>query len=110
MNGGARSVPGAIVPVARQAGATTLVDGALYAVGKDTLRLDLRITSLRDGNVLRAYTVTGRDPFVLADSATARLVEYLGSTAPRGSVADATTRSVTAYRLYEEGLALVLPR
>jgi DNA-binding SARP family transcriptional activator/TolB-like protein len=104
MNGGAPSVPGAIVPVARQAGATTLVDGALYLLGTDTLRLDLRVTSLRDGNVLRAYTVTGRDPFVLADSATARLVAYLGSSTPRGSVADATTRSVTAYRLYEEGL------
>jgi len=104
MNGGAPSVAGAIVPVARQAGATTLVDGALYLLGLDTLRLDLRVTSLRDGNVLRAYTVTGRDPFVLADSATARLVAFLGYAAPRGSVADATTRSVTAYRLYEEGL------
>jgi DNA-binding SARP family transcriptional activator/tetratricopeptide (TPR) repeat protein len=104
MNGGAPSVAGAIVPVARQAGATTLVDGALYLLGTDTLRLDLRVTSLRDGNVLRAYTVTGRDPFALADSATARLVAYLGSSTPRGSVADATTRSVTAYRLYEEGL------
>src|SRR5678816_2163320 len=70
----------------------------------DTLRLDLRITSLRNGTVLRAYTVTGRDPFGLADSATARLPEYLGSTAPRGTVADASTRSVSAYRLYEEGL------
>ncbi len=33
MNGGAPSVAGAIVPVARQAGATTLVDGALYLLG-----------------------------------------------------------------------------
>jgi DNA-binding SARP family transcriptional activator len=104
MNGGAPSVPGAIVPVARQAGATTLIDGALYPLGTDTLRLDLRVTNLHNGNVLRAYTVTGRDPFALADSATARLVDYLGAAAPRGSVADAMTRSVTAYRLYEEGL------
>lgn len=104
MNGGGVSAPGAIVPVARQAGATALVDGSLYKMAADTLRLDLRITSLRNGTVLRAYTVTGRDPFDLADSATARLAEYLGSTAPRGTVADATTRSVSAYRLYEEGL------
>jgi tetratricopeptide (TPR) repeat protein len=103
MNGGAPSVPGAIVPVARQAGATTLIDGALYPLG-DTLRLDLRVTNLQNGNVLSAYTVTGRDPFALADSATARLVGYLDAVAPRGSVADAMTRSVTAYRLYEEGL------
>ena len=104
LSGGGPSAPGAIVPVARQAGATMLVDGALYLLGADTLRLDLRVTSLRDGNVLRAYTVTGHDAFALADSATARLVQFLGSTAPAGSVADATTRSVTAYRLYEEGL------
>jgi DNA-binding SARP family transcriptional activator/tetratricopeptide (TPR) repeat protein len=104
MNGGGAPTPGAIVPVARQAGATALVDGSLYQMPNDTLRLDLRVTSLRNGNVLRAYTVTGRDPFDLADSATARLAEYLGSTAPRGTVADATTRSVSAYRLYEEGL------
>ena len=103
MVGSAPSARGAIVPVARQAGATTLVDGALYQLSADTLRLDLRVTSLRDGNVLRAYTVTGADPFALADSATARLVDYLGAAAPRGSVADATTHSVTAYRLYEEG-------
>ena len=104
MNGGGASAPGAIVPVARQAGATALVDGSLYKMAADTLRLDLRITNLRSGTVLRAYTVTGRDPFDLADSATARLAEYLGSSAPRGTVAEATTRSVGAYRLYEEGL------
>ncbi len=104
MSAGAVSAPGAIVPVARQAGATTLVDGSLYRLASDTLRLDLRVTSLRNGNVLRAYTVTGPDPFALADSATARLAEDLGSTAPVGTVADATTRSVTAYRLYDEGL------
>jgi len=104
MSGGAPPAPGAIVPAARQAGATALIDGALYQLGNDTLRLDMRVTSLRDGNVLRAYTVRGLDAFALADSATARLVAYLGSTAPSGSLADATTRSVAAYRLYEEGL------
>jgi DNA-binding SARP family transcriptional activator/tetratricopeptide (TPR) repeat protein len=104
LSGGGPTAAGAIVPVARQAGATTLVDGAIYRLGADTLRLDLRVTSLHDGNVLQAYTVAGHDAFALADSATAHLVQYLGSTAPRGSVADATTRSVTAYRLYEEGL------
>jgi DNA-binding SARP family transcriptional activator len=103
MSGGSR-VAGAIVPVARQAGATTLIEGALFPISKDTLRLDLRVINLQDGNVLRPFTVSGHDPFALADSATARLVAFLGSTAPRGSVADATTRSVTAYRLYEEGL------
>jgi DNA-binding SARP family transcriptional activator/TolB-like protein len=103
MSGGTK-VPGAIVPIARQAGATTLVEGALFPLDNQTLRLDLRVIKLQDGNVQQAYTVSGQDPFALADSATARLVSYLGSSVPRGSVADATTRSVTAYRLYEEGL------
>jgi tetratricopeptide (TPR) repeat protein len=104
MTGGKSSAPGEIVPVARQAGATTLVDGTLYSVAGDTLRFDLRVTRLRDGSLLRAITVTGRDPFALADSATTHLVRYLGSTVPRGSVADGTTHSVAAYRFYEEGL------
>jgi len=104
MDGGGAAASAAIVPAARQAGATALVDGSLYQLANDTLRFDLRVTSLRNGNVLRAYTVTGRDPFALADSATVLLAQYLGSTAPTGTVADATTRSVTAYRLYEEGL------
>ena len=102
MSGSAPPAPGAIVPAARQAGATTLIDGALYQVGNDTLRLDLRVTSLRDGNVLRAYTVTGRDAAVARRDRPARGVPR--STAPSGSLADATTRSVAAYRLYEEGL------
>ena len=102
--GGDSKVSGAIVPIARQAGATMLIEGALFSLNKESLRLDLRVINLRDGNVQRPYTVSGSDPFALADSATAQLVAYLGSSVPRGSVADATTRSVTAYRLYEEGL------
>src|SRR5204862_3557995 len=34
----------------------------------------------------------------------ARLVAALGADAPAGSVADVTTRSVAAYRMYEQGI------
>ena len=77
MNGGTPSVPGAIVPVARQAGATTLIDGALYPLG-DTLRLDLRVTNLRNGNVLRlmpSLTIPRRYLFGALDQLLAVLAE-----------------------------------
>jgi tetratricopeptide (TPR) repeat protein len=95
---------GAIVAAARRTGATELVDGALYDVRAGRLRLDLRRVDLASGAVLRAYTVEGPDLFALADSGTAQLVGDIGGTAPSSSLADVSTRSVTAYRLYEEGL------
>jgi tetratricopeptide (TPR) repeat protein len=59
---------------------------------------------LASGAVIRAYKVEGGDLFALVDSGTAGLVSDLGGTAPVGSVAEASTGSVKAYRLYEDGL------
>ncbi len=94
----------ALVAAARRAGATELVDGALYDIGDGHLRLDLRRVDLQTGAVRTAYSVSGSDAFVLADSGTAKLLSKLGASAPAGSVADVTTHSLSAYRLYEEGL------
>ena len=94
----------ATVTAARRAGARRLVDGALFRLADDRLRLDLRLMDLADGNVIVAHSVTGADPFSLVDSATALLVTQAGVAAPAGSIADVSTRSVVAYRLYEEGL------
>ncbi len=91
---------------ARQAGATELVDGALYELAPGQLRLDLRRVDLASGAVLQAYTVQGGDLFALADSGTQRLVQDLGATAPSGSLADVSTGSVAAYQAYEAGLRL----
>lgn len=91
---------------ARQAGATELVDGALYELAPGQLRLDLRRVDLASGAVLQAYTVQGGDLFVLADSGTQHLVRDLGATAPSGSLADVSTGSVAAYQAYEAGLRL----
>jgi DNA-binding SARP family transcriptional activator len=93
-----------VVAAARRAGATELIDGALYDVGSGQLRLDLRRVDLASGAVLHAYTIQAPDLFTLADSGTGRLVDDLGGRAPAGSLADVSTRSVEAYRAYEAGL------
>lgn len=95
---------GAIARAARLAGASELVEGALYRQGKAEYRLDLRRIDLASGSVLGAETVRGSDYFVLADSGTALLVKRLGGRAPEGSLASVSTRSEAAFRLYEAGL------
>ena len=96
--------PGAVVNAARQAGATEVIDGTLYTRGGGRLRLDLRRIDLATGAIGDVHTVEGSDLFALVDSGTVRLVASLGVAAPPGSVADITTRSLTAYRMYEQGV------
>ena len=92
------------VRAARAAGATELLEGSLYALDDGTLRLDLRCIDIATGNVRTAHSVIARSPFALADSGTARLIAEVGGTVPNGSIADVTTRSLAAYRFYDEGL------
>ena len=100
---GRDTTSGAFAVAAQQAGARELVDGALY--DRDGhLRLDLRRIDLTTGAVRAAYSIEAADVFTLADSGTARLIAGLGASSPPGSVADVTTRSATAYRMYEQGL------
>ncbi|MBW8772455.1 MAG: hypothetical protein JF590_04070, partial [Gemmatimonadetes bacterium] len=96
--------PGALPRAAQEAGATEMVDGALFQRPDGTLRLDLRRVQVADGEVLQVLTVEGRDPFQLVDAGTTRLLSGLGREAPTTSIADVTTRSIAAYRLYEQGL------
>jgi len=93
-----------LVRAARRAGVTELVDGALYAREDGGFRLDLRRVALETGNIQKTYSVVGGTLFDLADSGTARIAADFGETAPLGSIAEVTTKSLTAYRLYEEGL------
>jgi TolB-like protein len=77
---------GVVSTAARQAGAGELVDGSLYALAPNRLRLDLRRVDLASGAVIRAYRVEGADLFALADSGTAH---RRGSrSGPSGSLAD----------------------
>jgi hypothetical protein len=98
------TVVAARMSAARHAGATELLDGALYDLGGGRIRLDLRRVVVATGSVLGAYSVRGSDPFELADSATVLLVADLGTAAPGGPIADLTTRSLDAYRAYDAGL------
>ncbi len=88
---------------ARAAGATELLDGSLFD-SAGTLRLDLRRTDIATGSLRPGLRVNGKDLFGLVDAGTAELVRSLGAQAPIGGLADVTTTSVLAYRLYEEGL------
>src|SRR5262249_24786802 len=89
---------GAFLDAARQAGATQMIDRTLYTRGGGLLRLDLRRVDLATGAIGDVHTIAGADLFTLVDSGTMRLVSALGATAPAGSIADVTTRSVAAYR------------
>jgi DNA-binding SARP family transcriptional activator len=100
----ARALTAAATAAARAAGATELVDGTLYGRSEGVLRLDLRRVDVATGAIADVRTVEGANLFALVDSGTARLATRLGSTAPTGSVADVTTRSLAAFRLYAEGM------
>lgn len=103
-NGGSDTSAVVLLDAARRAGATELVDGALFALADGTLRLDVRRVEIHGGELRAAFSVHGGDPFALADSGTARLLASLGASGQPGSIAAVTTPSLAAYRLYEQGL------
>jgi len=102
--GNEKSDTSGFIAAARRAGATEVIDGTLFTRPDGRLRLDLRRVDLVNGAIGDVTTIEGKDLFALVDSGTARLVSALGIDAPSGSVADVSTRSVTAYRMYEQGI------
>ena len=64
----------------------------------------MRRVELRSGIVKDAYRVRAVDPYALVDSLTQSIARRFRLQSPAASIADATTRSPLAYRLYEEGL------
>jgi len=89
---------------ARLAGASQMIEGTVVALREGGYRLDLRRVTLAEGTIRDAETVRGADLFALADSGSARLLAAFGSARVAGSIADVTTRSLPAYRLYVRGL------
>ncbi|MFN0180362.1 MAG: BTAD domain-containing putative transcriptional regulator [Gemmatimonadales bacterium] len=89
---------------ARQAGAREVLEGEVTQQGPGVYRFDLRRMDLATGVVRRGYTVTAGERYALIDSATRALAADLRLPAPPTSLADVSTRSPIAYRLYEEGL------
>ncbi|HEY9479048.1 MAG TPA: BTAD domain-containing putative transcriptional regulator [Gemmatimonadaceae bacterium] len=90
----------AVTDAARLAGATELLEGALYHTSVETLRLDLRRVSLETGVVLRAYKVQGRTPFELAHRAAALIASDLQLLVPERASSscsgDQTVRRLTS--------------
>ncbi len=95
---------GVLMTAARRAGATEIIDGSVYALAGGRVRIDLRRIDIASGSVLHADQIEAADVFALADSGALRIVKQLGGRAPAGSLADVTTRSALAYRLYADGV------
>ncbi|HWP37866.1 MAG TPA: BTAD domain-containing putative transcriptional regulator [Gemmatimonadales bacterium] len=93
-----------LLPAARHAGATVLVEGDLFRGPAGSLRFELRRTDVAGGRVIGADRVEGRDLFAVVDSATARIAAWHGGAAPALPLAAQTTASASAYRLFSEGV------
>jgi predicted Zn-dependent protease len=89
---------------ARRAGATEILQGRLLSGPQWGLAMEVQRVDLASGMVRGAYRVAATDRYALVDSMTAAIARDLRLRLPSGSVADATTDSPIAYRLYEEGL------
>lgn len=89
---------------ARRGGATEIFQGRLLSGPQWGLAMELQRVDIGSGIVKGAYRVAAADRYALIDSMTAAITRDLHLGVPSGSVADATTDSPIAYRLYEEGL------
>jgi DNA-binding SARP family transcriptional activator/TolB-like protein len=104
MGPGQDSSAAAYMDAARRAGATELFEGTVRRDPSNGLALEIRRVELRTGVVRRAYRVTAADRYAVIDDVTRVIAGQLARVSPSGSIADATTASPVAYRLYEEGL------
>jgi hypothetical protein len=89
---------------ARRAGATELFEGHLYSAPETGLTLEVRRVELRTGILKDVYVASAANRYALVDSMTRLIANQLRLARPEGSVADATTSSLVAYRFYEEGV------
>ncbi|MBK6304457.1 MAG: hypothetical protein IPF47_01575 [Gemmatimonadetes bacterium] len=101
---GADTLRAARTDAARRAGATEVLEGELTPLPGQQLRLSVRRVDIARGLVRRGYQVTSSDRMALLDSVTVLIAADLRVGAPTGSLAEISTRSPIAYRLYEDGL------
>lgn len=100
----ADTLSGARTDAGRRAGATEVIEGELIPLPNNQLRLEIRRVDLSRGLVRGGYRITGTDRLALFDSVTVLIAADMGVPAPTGSLAEVSTRSPIAYRLYEDGL------
>jgi tetratricopeptide (TPR) repeat protein/TolB-like protein len=91
--------------VARHAGAGAIVTGTVYRTGTD-IRIDARVEDLTTGRVLLAESVRGPDVFALIDRLAGRIRSGvgLGDDPAIRRVADVSTPSLDAFRLFSQGV------
>ena len=94
----------AYAEAARRAGATELLEGRLLDRASDAFTIEMRRLDLKRGILKAAYRTSATTRFRLVDSVTAIVARNLELGGPSAPHADVTTSSVTAYRLYQEGL------
>ncbi len=96
---------GEFAEVARRSGAGALVTGSIMKAGEE-IRIDVELQDLASGRVLSAESGRGTDVFAIADYLVARLRNAVGfsDTAGVRHVADVSSSSLEAYRLYSEGV------
>jgi DNA-binding SARP family transcriptional activator len=93
-----------VARAAQRAGATELLEGGLHALSDGRLMLDLRRIDLTTGAVRAGYRLEGADLYALVIQATENLSRSLDHPSGRLDPGDVSTRSLVAYRFYEEGL------
>ena len=106
--GGGRIEASKVLDVGRRAGAGAMVVGNIFQTGSE-FRIDVQIQEVADGRLLGAHSVRGTDVFRLADDLTGRILGSLNvaSGSEARSVAEVTSSSSEAYRLYTEGVRAV---
>jgi tetratricopeptide (TPR) repeat protein/tRNA A-37 threonylcarbamoyl transferase component Bud32 len=97
--------PGRVAEIARRAGAGAIAVGSIIKAGKE-VRIDVQLEDVASGRILVAHSVRGTDVFALADELSDRIRAGLdvGDRPAGRSLAEVTTTSLEAYRLYSEGL------
>jgi len=94
----------AYAEAARRAGATELLEGRLLERAGAGFSIEMRRVDLRKGILKAAYRTSAATQFRLVDSVTALVARSLELDGPAAPGADVTTRSATAYRLFQEGV------
>ena len=90
--------------VARRAGAGAIVVGTIFRSGAE-IRIDAQMEDLASGRVLVAESVRGADLFSLVDQLASRIRDGVGLRDAAGvrGVADVSSPSLDAYRLFAQG-------
>jgi tetratricopeptide (TPR) repeat protein len=91
--------------IARRAGVGAVVVGAVFKSGSE-VRIDVQVEDVGSGRILSAESVRGEDVFPMVDELTRRIQTSLnlGEQVAVRPIAEVTTPSLEAFRLYSEGL------